>query len=40
MKAAEAGGKSNEVRERIWQIVGAEKPGGFVSRVLARELRS
>ena len=40
MKAAEAGGKSNEIRERIWQIVGAEKPGGFVSRVLARELRS
>jgi hypothetical protein len=39
MKAAEAGGKADEVRERIRQIVVAEKTGGFVSRVLARELR-
>jgi hypothetical protein len=29
----------DEVRERIRQIVGADKTGGFVSRVLARELR-
>jgi hypothetical protein len=39
MKAAEARGKGNEVRERIRQIVGAEPPGGFVSRVLEREVR-
>jgi hypothetical protein len=39
MKAAEASGKGNEVRERIRQIVGAEPPGGFVSRVLEREVR-
>jgi hypothetical protein len=39
LKAAEASGKGNEVRERIRQIVGAEPPGGFVSRVLGRELR-
>ena len=39
MKAAEAGGKADEVRERIRQIVVADRTGGFVSRVLARELR-
>jgi hypothetical protein len=39
MRAAEASGKADEVRDRIRQIVVADKPGGFVSRVLARELR-
>ena len=39
MKAAEASGKADAVRERIRQIVRAEKPGGFVSRVLGREVR-
>jgi hypothetical protein len=39
LKAAEASGKGNEVRERIKQLVGAEPPGGFVSRVLGREVR-
>ena len=38
-KAAEAGGSGDEVRESIRQIVGADKPRGFVSRVLAREIR-
>jgi len=39
MKAAEASGKGDEARERVRQIVGAEPPGGFVSRVLEREVR-
>ena len=39
MKAAEASGKGDEVRERIRQILAAESPGGFVSRVLGREVR-
>jgi hypothetical protein len=39
MKAAEAGGNAPDVRERIRKIVGAEKPGGFVSTELGRELR-
>jgi hypothetical protein len=39
MKAAEASGNAPDVRERIRKIVGAEKPGGFVSTELGRELR-
>ena len=38
MKAAEANGNAVEVRERIKKLAGDEKPGGFVSRILGREL--
>jgi hypothetical protein len=38
MKAAETGANTAEVRERVRQLVGAEKAGGFVSRILGREL--
>jgi hypothetical protein len=39
MKAAEVEGKADDVRQRIRQIVGADKTGGFLSRILDRELR-
>ncbi len=39
MKAAEAQGKADDVRQRIRQIVRADKTGGFLSRILDRELR-
>ena len=38
MKAAEANGSAVEVRERVRQLVATEKAGGFVSRILGREL--
>jgi hypothetical protein len=38
MRAAEADGNVGETRERIKKLVGDEKPGGFVRRILAREL--
>lgn len=39
MAAAEAGGSAAQVRERTRQLVGGEGPGGFVTRILGRELR-
>jgi hypothetical protein len=38
MKAAEKNGNADEIRERIKKVVGGEKAGGFVSRILGREL--
>jgi len=38
MKAAETNGNAGEVRERVRQLVAAEKAGGFVARILGREL--
>jgi len=38
MKAAETSGNARDVRERIRQLVVAEKAGGFVARILGREL--
>jgi len=38
VKAAETAGNAGEVRERIRQLVAAEKAGGFVARILGREL--
>ena len=40
MKAAEVEGKADDFRQRIRQIVGADKTGGFLSRILDRELSS
>jgi hypothetical protein len=38
MKAAEKSGTAGEVRDRIKKMVGEAGPGGFVARVLGREL--
>jgi hypothetical protein len=38
MKAADTNGNADEIRERIKKLVGGEKAGGFVSRILGREL--
>lgn len=38
MRAAEYAGRSGEVRQRIRQLAASEDPGGFLRRVLAREL--
>jgi hypothetical protein len=38
MKAAERNGNAEEVRARVRALVGGEEAGGFVSRVLGREL--
>jgi hypothetical protein len=38
LKAAEKNGTAGEVRERIKKMVGGERPGGFVARILDREL--
>lgn len=38
MKAAETNGSADEIRERVKQLVAGERPGGFVRRILAREL--
>lgn len=38
MRAAERNGNADEVRARVRALVGGEKAGGFVSRVLGREL--
>ncbi len=38
MKAAENNGNADEIRERVKELVGGEKAGGFVSRILGREL--
>lgn len=38
MRAAERNGNADEVRARVRTLVGGEKAGGFVSRVLGREL--
>lgn len=38
MRAAEYAGRSGEVRDRIRRVAAGEGPGGFVTRVLAREL--
>jgi hypothetical protein len=38
MKAAEKNGNIVEIRERVKGLVAAEAPGGFVARILGREL--
>ncbi len=38
MKAAEKNGNASEIREKVKQLVADEAPGGFVGRVLGREL--
>lgn len=38
METAARTGKIAEVREQVWRIVSAEIAGGFVTRVLGREL--
>jgi hypothetical protein len=38
MKAAERAGTADEVRARVRTLVGGERAGGFVSRILGREL--
>ncbi len=38
MKAAEKNGSANEIRERVKKLIGGEKPGGFVTKILGREL--
>ena len=38
MRAAEANGNADEVRERVRKLVAGEKAGGFVARILGREL--
>lgn len=38
MKAAEKNGNVAEIRERVKGLVAAEAPGGFVARILGREL--
>ena len=38
MKAAANAGNGAQTLERVKQLVGNEGPGGFVSRVLGREL--
>jgi hypothetical protein len=38
MKAAANAGNSAQTLERVNQLVGSERPGGFVSQVLGREL--
>jgi hypothetical protein len=38
MKAAEANRNAAEVRERIKKLVAGETAGGFVARILGREL--
>jgi hypothetical protein len=38
MKAAEKNGNASEIREKVKQLVADEAPGGFVRRVLGREL--
>jgi hypothetical protein len=38
MKAAEKNGNVAEIRERVKGLVASEAPGGFVTRILGREL--
>jgi len=38
MEAAERSGNPTEIRERIKRLVGGERAGGFVARILGREL--
>jgi len=38
MKAAQKNGNANETRERIKRLVAGEKAGGFVAKILGREL--
>lgn len=38
MKAGEKAGNAAEIRERVRSLIASEKPGGFVSRILGREL--
>jgi len=38
MKAAEKNGSVAETRERIRKLVGGETPGGFIAKILGREL--
>jgi hypothetical protein len=38
MRAAEKNGNAGEIRERIRKLVGGERPGGFVTQILGREL--
>jgi hypothetical protein len=38
MKAAAKAGESVQTLERVKQLVGSERPGGFVSQVLGKEL--
>jgi hypothetical protein len=38
MKAAKKNGNAAEIRERVKGLVAAEAPGGFVARILGREL--
>jgi hypothetical protein len=38
LKAAERNGNAEEIRERVKKLVASEAPGGFVSRILGREL--
>jgi hypothetical protein len=38
MKAAATNGNAGEIRDHVKKLVGGEKPGGFVSRILGREL--
>jgi hypothetical protein len=38
LKAAETNGNADEIRERVKKLVAGERAGGFVSRILGREL--
>ena len=38
LKAAERNGTASDVRERVKKMVGGERPGGFVAKILGREL--
>jgi hypothetical protein len=38
MKAAEKNGNVAEIRERVKELVAGERPGGFVARILGREI--
>ena len=38
MKAAEKNGNAFDIREKVKQLVASEAPGGFVRRILGREL--
>jgi hypothetical protein len=38
MKAAERNGQVDEVRERVRALVASERAGGFVAKILGREL--
>jgi hypothetical protein len=38
MKAAEKNGNIAEIRGRVKGLVASEAPGGFVTRILGREL--